>query len=63
MAKLCVEANIIKKAGAWFSYEGEKIGQGKEAAKLYIKNNPEFQAQIEAQLKEYQKNNPELELD
>ena len=29
---LCVDANIVKKAGAWFSYEGEKIGQGKEAA-------------------------------
>ncbi len=31
---LCVDANIVKKAGAWFSYEGEKIGQGKRLPKL-----------------------------
>ena len=39
---LCVDANIIKKAGAWFSYEGEKIGQGKEAAKQYIQEQSRF---------------------
>ncbi|MBP3871161.1 MAG: recombinase RecA [Faecalicoccus sp.] len=51
---LCVEANIIRKAGAWFSYEGEKVGQGREAAKLYIQSNPDFQAELEEKLKAYQ---------
>ena len=37
-----IEYGIINKSGAWFSYNGEKIGQGKENAKNYIKNNPEF---------------------
>ena len=57
---LCVDANIVKKAGAWFSYEGEKIGQGKEAAKAYIKANPEFKSMLEEQLKEF-KTNKEVE--
>lgn len=52
---LCVNAEIIKKAGAWFSYNGDKIGQGREAAKAYIKNNPEFQAEIEEKYHAYQK--------
>ncbi|MDO4466143.1 MAG: recombinase RecA [Bacillota bacterium] len=62
LVDLCVEADIIHKAGAWFSYEGDKIGQGKEAAKQYVKNNPEFQAKIEAQLKEYQQSHPNMEI-
>ena len=37
---LCVDHEIIKKSGAWFSYKGEKIGQGKEAAKNHIKSDP-----------------------
>ncbi|HIW18563.1 recombination protein RecA [Faecalicoccus acidiformans] len=49
---LCVDRNIVKKSGAWYSFEGEKIGQGKEAAKQYIKQNPEFQTQLEALLKD-----------
>ena len=43
LLELCVNAGIVKKAGAWFSYNGDKIGQGREAAKLYIKSNPDFQ--------------------
>ena len=50
---LCVDANIVKKAGAWFSYEGEKIGQGKEAAKAYIMANPEIKLMLEEKLKEF----------
>lgn len=49
---LCVDADIIHKAGSWFSYEGEKIGQGREVAKVYIQENPEFQAELEQKLKE-----------
>lgn len=49
---LAVEKNIIQKSGAWFSYNGEKIGQGKENCKAYIENNPEFFQNIEGQIKD-----------
>ena len=44
---LATEADIIHKSGAWFSYEGEKIGQGRENAKEFLKNNPDIAAKIE----------------
>lgn len=44
---LAVSADIINKAGAWFSYNGNKIGQGRENAKLFLKNNPEIAKEIE----------------
>jgi recombination protein RecA len=49
---LGVENNIIDKSGAWFSYKGEKIGQGFLAVREYIKNNPVVDEEITAQLKE-----------
>jgi len=45
------EANIIEKSGAWYSYNGQKIGQGRENAKLYLKDNPALQTEIEAKVK------------
>jgi recombination protein RecA len=45
------EANIIEKSGAWYSYNGQKIGQGRENAKLYLKDNPALQAEIEEKVK------------
>ena len=48
---LATEADIIHKSGAWFSYEGEKIGQGRENAKEFLKNNPDIASKIEEQLK------------
>lgn len=44
--------DIVQKSGAWYSYEGERMGQGKENAKEYLKNNPDKFVQIEKQLKE-----------
>jgi recombination protein RecA len=44
---LGVKAGIIEKSGAWISYEGERIGQGRENAKLFLKQNPKLAAQIE----------------
>jgi recombination protein RecA len=44
---LGAKANIIEKSGAWYSYKGEKIGQGKENAKQYLKNNVNIAAEIE----------------
>jgi len=49
---LAVENDILIKSGAWFSYNGEKIAQGKENAKAYLANNPQICAEIEAQIKE-----------
>lgn len=45
-----VAFGIIKKAGAWFSYEGEQIGQGREAAKQYLKDRPEVFEEIARRL-------------
>src|SRR5690348_8764041 len=45
------EANIIEKSGAWYSYNGQKIGQGRENTKLYLKDNPAMQAEIEEKVK------------
>ena len=47
---LCVERDIIHKSGAWFSYNGDKIGQGKEAVRNYLASQPELVASLEKQL-------------
>ena len=49
---LCVDHEIIQKSGAWFSYQGEKIGQGKEAAKNHIKSDPALMEELARLLKE-----------
>ena len=49
---LASEIGIIDKSGAWYSYKGEKIGQGKENAKAFLKNNPEIAKEIEAKVRE-----------
>ncbi|HWR90028.1 MAG TPA: DNA recombination/repair protein RecA, partial [Dissulfurispiraceae bacterium] len=49
---LAVEKNIVEKSGAWYSYGGSKIGQGRENAKEYLKNNPEIAAEIEGKIVE-----------
>jgi recombination protein RecA len=45
---LGVKANVVEKSGAWLSYNGERIGQGRENAKQFLKDNPEIAAQIGA---------------
>jgi recombination protein RecA len=47
-----VEAKLVDKAGAWYGYDGERIGQGKENARQYMKDNPSVAKQLEAQLRE-----------
>ncbi|MBS3987678.1 MAG: recombinase RecA [Erysipelothrix sp.] len=46
-----VEHDIIAKAGAWFSYKGEKIGQGRESVRQFLKDNPTIALEIETQIK------------
>jgi len=46
-----VEARLLDKAGAWYSYKGERIGQGRENVKLFLEAHPEIIAELEAELK------------
>lgn len=49
---MAVEYDIIHKGGSWFSYGDERLGQGRDNVKAVIKNDPEFAAKLEAQIKE-----------
>ncbi len=49
---LATECDIINKSGAWFAYDGNKIGQGRENARQFLKDNPEVCAKIAAQVRE-----------
>ena len=46
-----LKCNIIEKAGAWYSYKGEKIGQGRDKTLEYLETNPEFQAQVDKEVR------------
>ena len=50
---LAADLNIVNKSGAWYAYNGEKIGQGRENAKTTLSNNPEMMAEIEAAVREH----------
>ncbi|MDD4088483.1 MAG: recombinase RecA [Tissierellia bacterium] len=49
---MAVEAGVVNKAGAWYSYENTRIGQGRENSKDYLLSNPEFMAEIEKKVLE-----------
>jgi recombination protein RecA len=48
---LGVKAGIVEKSGAWFSYDSVRIGQGRENAKTYLRENPELAARLEAAIR------------
>lgn len=50
---LATDVNIVNKSGAWYAYESNKIGQGRENAKQYLKDNPEICAEIERRVREH----------
>ena len=52
LVDLGVKANVVEKSGAWLSYEGERIGQGRENAKQFLKDNPDIGAKIAAAIRE-----------
>ena len=58
---LAVDRNIIDKSGAWFSYNKERIGQGRENSRQFLKENPAMLAEIEAKLMELIKPAPKEE--
>ena len=50
---LAADVNIVNKSGAWYAYEGNKIGQGRENAKTFLKENPEICAEITKKVREH----------
>ncbi|EHM51989.1 recombinase RecA [Cardiobacterium valvarum] len=59
---LGVAIDVIQKSGAWYSYGGEKIGQGKEKVRTFLKEKPELATEIEAKIREYYIGNSDAEL-
>jgi recombination protein RecA len=49
---LGVKAGVVEKSGAWFSYDSQRIGQGRENAKVFLKTNPDIAAKIEAAIRQ-----------
>ena len=50
---LAAEIDIINKSGAWYAYQGNKIGQGRENAKIFLKDNPEICAEVDRRVREH----------
>jgi len=48
---MAADCNVVNKSGAWYAYKGDKIGQGRENAKQYLKENPEIRDEIEKQVR------------
>ncbi len=48
---LGVQAGVVEKSGAWFSYDGQRIGQGRENAKVFLRDNPEVAKSVEAKIR------------
>ena len=53
---IATELDIIHKSGAWYSYDGNKIGQGRDNTKDFLTNNPDVMAEIEEKIKEQKQN-------
>ena len=49
---MATELGIIEKSGAWFSYEGNRLGQGRDNTRKFIENDPALEAELEAKIKE-----------
>ncbi len=60
---LGVEQGIVRKAGAWYTYEGDQLGQGKENARNYLRDNPDRANEIEKRIKEKLGVGPRLDND
>jgi recombination protein RecA len=49
---LGIKANVVEKSGAWFSYDSQRLGQGRENARAFLKDNPEIAAKIESRIRQ-----------
>jgi recombination protein RecA len=52
LVDLGVKAGVVEKSGSWFSYDSQRIGQGRENAKAFLKANPDIAAKIEAAVRQ-----------
>ncbi|OGC70206.1 recombinase RecA [candidate division WWE3 bacterium RIFOXYC1_FULL_39_7] len=59
---VAAEFDIVKKSGAWYEYEGQKMGQGRDAAKAYLKQNPKIREEIEKKVHAFVKQKHDLPL-
>jgi len=48
---LGVAQNLVEKSGSWYSYKGDRIGQGRENARQFLKDNPDIRTQLDAELR------------
>ena len=53
LVDLAVQNNIIEKSGSWYSYSGDRIGQGRENVKQFLKDNPDIQAKLDREVRKY----------
>ena len=60
---LAIDTDIIHKSGSWFSYEGDKLCQGRNALISLLEDNPEFMEEVETKLKSWINNNQEETLE
>ncbi len=58
-----VDLNVIKKSGAWYEYNGEKLGQGKEASRIHLKQNVKLRDELTKKIKEKVKDSKEIPLE
>ena len=58
---LAANIGLVEKSGAWYSYNGDRIGQGRENAKNFLKENPEIASEIEQEIRSYGKENKDNE--
>lgn len=53
MLDIAAELDIVEKSGAWYSYKGDRLGQGRENSKQFLKENPEITAEIERLIRDH----------
>ena len=57
-----VDAGLVRKAGAWYTYEGDQLGQGKENARTFLKDNPDLANELEKRIMEHMGIGPQVDL-
>lgn len=62
LVDLGVESGVLEKSGAWYSYNGDKVGQGKENVKEWLKKNPKTMEEIEKKVRAFYENSDKLEI-
>jgi recombination protein RecA len=58
-----VEQGLIRKAGAWYTYDGEQLGQGKENVRTFLRENPDIANEVEKRIKEKLGVGPRIDAD